>query len=185
MRHSLEAARILFKDNYVTGVEVGVCRGGNAIEMLDQWKKLKSLHLVDPYFNNPLRPPKTTLDNLDKFNNRIIWHVKDSVTASLTFKDESVDFVYIDGSHWYKYIRTDIKVWFPKVKKGGVLCGHDYDEHVVPKEKKEYSSDYSRGVIRAVDEFIIKTGYKLHTKKHENTYPTLYSRNTTDWWIYK
>lgn len=49
-----------------------------------------------------------------------------SIQASEYFEDESLDFVYIDAIHDYEHVKEDIKVWLPKVKKGGVLCGDDY-----------------------------------------------------------
>ena len=49
-----------------------------------------------------------------------------SMEAVNKFDDESLDFVFIDGSHEYKDIKDDIIHWLPKVKKGGVLAGHDY-----------------------------------------------------------
>lgn len=42
------------------------------------------------------------------------------------FDDESVDFVFIDGDHHYEIVLKDIQGWFPKVKKGGIISGHDY-----------------------------------------------------------
>lgn len=49
-----------------------------------------------------------------------------SMEAVKKFENESVDFVFIDGSHEYEDIKDDINHWLPKVKKGGVLAGHDY-----------------------------------------------------------
>lgn len=37
-----------------------------------------------------------------------------------------VDFVYIDGLHTYEQVKKDIKNYLPKIKKGGVIGGHDY-----------------------------------------------------------
>lgn len=34
--------------------------------------------------------------------------------------------VFIDARHDYESVANDIKLWSPKVKIGGVLCGHDY-----------------------------------------------------------
>ena len=42
------------------------------------------------------------------------------------FVDESLDFVYIDGNHEFRYIAEDIYEWTKKVKKGGIVSGHDY-----------------------------------------------------------
>ena len=50
-----------------------------------------------------------------------------SVSASKLFPDRSVDLVFIDGNHGYSQIRQDILAWLPRVRNGGILCGHDCD----------------------------------------------------------
>lgn len=49
-----------------------------------------------------------------------------SMDALKYFADGSLDFVYIDGDHSFKHIAADIEEWSKKVKKGGVVAGHDY-----------------------------------------------------------
>jgi predicted O-methyltransferase YrrM len=51
---------------------------------------------------------------------------KTSDDAVNDFEDESFDFVYIDGIHTYDQVKKDIQNYLPKVKKGGVIGGHDY-----------------------------------------------------------
>ena len=51
-----------------------------------------------------------------------------SAKAAPTFKDESVDVVYIDAQHKYEAVKEDIMLWLPKVKRGGHIGGHDYHE---------------------------------------------------------
>lgn len=51
---------------------------------------------------------------------------KTSMGAVVEFANESLDFVYIDGDHKFKYVAEDLYEWFPKVKKGGIISGHDY-----------------------------------------------------------
>jgi predicted O-methyltransferase YrrM len=49
-----------------------------------------------------------------------------SETIASQFADETFDFVYIDGNHELKWVIQDLYAWIPKVKKGGVISGHDY-----------------------------------------------------------
>jgi hypothetical protein len=49
-----------------------------------------------------------------------------SICAANTFDDKSLDFVFIDASHEYEDVKNDIFHWYPKVKDGGILAGHDY-----------------------------------------------------------
>ncbi len=55
----------------------------------------------------------------------------DSVAAADRFADGSVDFVFIDADHSCEAVYADIAAWWPKVKPGGVIAGHDYDERGV------------------------------------------------------
>jgi hypothetical protein len=49
----------------------------------------------------------------------------DTITAAEYVKDGSLDFVWIDADHRKSFVRADIGAWMPKVRKGGILCGHD------------------------------------------------------------
>ena len=42
--------------------------------------------------------------------------------------DRYYDFIYIDGDHSYEAVKRDIELYLPKLKKGGLIAGHDYDE---------------------------------------------------------
>ena len=42
------------------------------------------------------------------------------------FSDGYFDFVYLDADHTYEGVTTDMRAWWPKVRCGGVLGGHDY-----------------------------------------------------------
>ncbi|RLI59813.1 MAG: hypothetical protein DRO67_09555, partial [Candidatus Asgardarchaeum californiense] len=64
----------------------------------------------------------------------------DSATMADEFQHASVDFVFIDAAHDYESVKNDIAAWFPKVKVGGIIAGHDY------------KNDEPTGVEQAVDE---------------------------------
>ena len=78
-------------------------------------------------------------DNIKKIKNS-------SKNASELFEDECLDMVYIDADHNYSSVKSDIEYWFPKVKTGGFLAGHDF---------------WLDGVKRAVHE--IKEPFKIYS----------------------
>lgn len=49
-----------------------------------------------------------------------------SVNGAQWFDKESLDFVYLDGNHSLPYVIADLHAWVPKVRKGGIIAGHDY-----------------------------------------------------------
>jgi hypothetical protein len=54
-------------------------------------------------------------------------HRGNSLDVAPTFAGASLDWVYIDGDHSASAVDTDIRAWFPKIKKGGALVGDDFD----------------------------------------------------------
>ena len=68
-----------------------------------------------------------------------------SLDAVKKFKDESLDFVFIDASHEYDDVKKDIEAWLPKIKSGGILAGHDYYSE---------GTDWFPGVKQAVNEIL-------------------------------
>jgi len=54
---------------------------------------------------------------------------KTSIDAAKDFEDGSLDFIYIDGNHGLKYVIEDLWEWTPKVRKGGVISGHDWGHY--------------------------------------------------------
>jgi hypothetical protein len=67
-----------------------------------------------------------------------------SEQAASLFEDGTLDFVFLDADHNYEAVRRDLEAWFPKVKRRGVLGGHDYLHQDFP------------GVRRAADEFFME-----------------------------
>lgn len=129
----------------LVGCEIGVNSGHNAVEVLKNLD-IKRLYLIDNYKNSPEQKEKM-LDNLSPYIDKVRFIFKDSVRGVRQVK-ENLDFVYIDGDHTLSVVRSDINVYYPKVKSGGVMGGHDY------------YSNYP-GVVRAVNEFVDREGLEL------------------------
>ena len=106
------------------------------------------------------------LKNIEPVNHIINPIKMKSVDASKLYKDNSLDFVFIDASHSYPDVIADIINWLPKVKMGGILGGHDY--------LSNENTKCCVGVNRAVDEIfkkeeiIIREHSWLINKKTEN-----------------
>lgn len=146
--------------------EVGVWRGDFAKKILD-FTNPKELHLVDPWQwlgqwkdgidPNFQHPDELYAEVLKKFpvsNFKNVSVVRaSSETASKNFKDEYFDWVYIDADHRYEKIKEDLHFWWPKIKEGGLLCGHDLTSLYLEKEITEYEKE-KNGVPRALIEFL-------------------------------
>jgi len=119
-----------FAEDYLPAmaVEVGVFDGDFA-EMNRDWYR-GEYFMVDPV----LRPLMQT--RLDDWGSRAHFLEKKSKAAASMFEDESLDWVYIDARHTYKNVKEDMKVWWPKLKSGGLFSGYDYC--VTQKEREQY-----------------------------------------------
>lgn len=82
----------------------------------------KLCHEPQSYFNNAYEQVKKIAK---PYRHKIIR--EDSVEASKHVQDGSLDFCFIDGDHSYIGTKRDIEAWLPKVRVGGWICGHDYD----------------------------------------------------------
>lgn len=109
------------------GAEIGVDRGRFSEYMLTHIPDCKLL-CVDPW-RWKLRGEsryKSTVERLAPYGEQSTIIRKDSFDAVQEVKDESLDFVYIDGNHVFDYVMTDIIWWAMKVRLGGMVAGHDY-----------------------------------------------------------
>lgn len=136
---------IINEKNYKIGVEIG-CAYGQHLDTILKNTKIEKLYGVDPYLNyreyrgDRMNMPQNNMDLLYMLvKNRLLYYKdrvelirKKSEEAYGDFGDSSLDFVYIDGNHFEEYIKQDLNFWWPKIKKGGMLCGHDYDHPGFP-----------------------------------------------------
>jgi predicted O-methyltransferase YrrM len=72
--------------------------------------------------------------------------VADSAAAASLplFRDQSLDFVFIDADHRYDAVVADVRAWKSKVKPGGILAGHDYNRDDVYRAVRDVLGDAAK-----------------------------------------
>ena len=143
-------------------VEIGSYKGRSssymAVEIVNSGKSI-TFDCVDTWKGSEEHQQGQSFEDLDVVNNQLyevfIQNMKpvegyytakrmSSVEAAETYSDNSLDFVFIDAAHDYDSVKQDIISWLPKVKKGGIISGHDYPH--LP-------------VRRSVNELLTKVGF--------------------------
>jgi hypothetical protein len=142
------------------GVEVGVQQGLFSQHLLEN-STLDHLFCIDMWEEPTRREARKkkekcveiymfAVKNLMPFKNCCNLIKLDSVRGAALFKNDYFDFIFIDAGHTYEDVKRDIKVWYPKLREGGVMAFHDY-----------HRRRSGMGVIEATDEFAKEHKYKL------------------------
>jgi len=135
---------------YTYGAEIGVGGGmytetlcqqipGVKLYGIDAWKVYPGIvdFDSDAYLETDMQ---SAIKLTSKYN--VVLVRKMSMDAIGMFQDKGFDFVYIDANHWDPYVTDDIVAWSKKVRRGGIVAGHDYHaEHPdVIKAVKEHAT---------------------------------------------
>lgn len=151
----------------IVGAEVGVWRGHTSQHLFQRIPNL-TLLMVDAWESggDHQTMPKTDEDLIagyeeaeqrtKEYRNRRVIFYQESQLASEVIADATLDFVFIDACHMYESVWQDIRLWAPKVRPGGLLCGHDYDGRGDQR--------HGWGVKRAVDEWAQQNNYQVTEK---------------------
>lgn len=152
------------------GFELGVAEGTFSELLLDRWRG-RLLVSIDPWREVPAEEYRdiynvdqprqeqfyaTARERLARFGERSdIWRTTSTEAAGRVLP-ASADFVYVDARHDFESVLEDLDQWFPKVRPGGVLAGHDYLDGRFPEGEF--------GVKSAVDSFFGARGLRVsHT----------------------
>lgn len=150
MKSRIELVKLLPPNPVVA--EIGVAEGLFSRDILRDWKVSK-LYSVDNWGKINGQTGDGGFENdwhnknfqnvqalLTEFGDRSVILRGISWEMAAQVPDNSLDLVYIDCCHTYECVKKDLQAWAPKVKKGGIIAGHDINN-------KMY------GVRQAVDEF--------------------------------
>ena len=125
-----------FKElGYIKGAEIGVLDGdfsiklaqfGGTLYLVDAWKHIDGfLDMHNPDDAKHEEIYQRVVSRFSIFPNIEIRRGL-SVDMAKTFQDEELDWVYLDADHRQEGVTLDLEAWYPKVRVGGMLCGHDY-----------------------------------------------------------
>ncbi len=134
--------------------EIGVASGSTSELVLKNCKNLVRYLMVDKW--KRAEGSRRTQEQVDagrqeamdrtefaKHIREIYW--MSSVKAASLLPNNYFDLIFIDAHHVYESVIEDCRAWWPKLKDGGIFCGHDIDG---PKDKTGVW-----GVRKAVEEF--------------------------------
>jgi predicted O-methyltransferase YrrM len=156
--HFVEVGSWLGRSSSFMGVEIKNSDKNIKLDCIDLWEYIPTGSLPKEIFEGK-DLQALFIENIKNSGvSNIITPIKlESIAASKNYPDQSLDFVFIDANHSYEAVKDDIQSWYPKVKTGGYIGGHDY-------------SYFWKGVVTAVNEIfrgnveIINQSW-LHLKK--------------------
>ena len=156
------------------GAEVGTFEGYNALG-ITRFCAPKKLYCVDPYrkydcvvagFDGYMS--RFTQEQWDELFGRTqlkligkpVEFIRETSVEGAKLIPNELDYVYLDGDHSVEAVIKDLDTWYPKVRSGGLIGGHDANEP---------------SVIQGLAEWIYKDG------KYAGNVHYLWS----DWWFTK
>lgn len=161
-------AQLFHQLDFKMGVEVGTEYGLYAETLCKAAPQLK-LYSVDPYraykgyrehrSQNKLNGIyEQAYERMKLYNHQFIRAA--SIEAVHGFYDDSLDFVFIDGNHSLLHVIQDLCYWIPKVRKGGIVSGHDF----IRRAHTGYAMHVCQAVHAYTDSHGIKDYYVLGSK---------------------
>jgi len=147
--------------------EIGVFRGDfssmilNEVQpaeliLIDCWEKqAQDNYDRDIFYNKDHLLNYHHVCNLFKDNSNVKIIKDYSIPASNLFPDEYFDVIYLDANHSKEAVYNDLCCWIKKVKKGGIIAGHDYIPDGI-------SAPEWIGVKEGVTRFLNETNRKLY-----------------------
>lgn len=130
-----DLAKLFAELNLNVGAEVGVEQGKYSEVLLKANPKLK-LYAIDAWEHYRGYRDHVNQAKLDGFYAAVQAKLKPFPGATVVkgfsmdvvrdFPEGSLDFVYIDGNHAWDWVAQDIIEWSKRVRKGGIVSGHDW-----------------------------------------------------------
>jgi hypothetical protein len=146
MKNSAETettiAKVLQEIPYkINFVEVGVFRAQTLIYIAENCSNVNEVYGVDSYktYVDYLGPPYSVSQAFADMNKEIVLNktnqssqkhkikllIEDQKSAADSFEDASIDSIFLDAYMSKEDVLLHYKTWYPKIKKTGLILGHD------------------------------------------------------------
>ena len=138
-RQRAELGAICERENFIRGAELGVLHGTFSKETLESWPSCQKYVLVDLWapqknyqdlanadMNVQNDRMRSAVANTQAFQHKIEICRNFTTVCATRYTDSYFDYVYVDARHDYQGVSEDLNAWWPKVKRNGMLCGHDF-----------------------------------------------------------
>lgn len=124
------------KGKNLIGCEIGTHNGWSLVWLLKNCD-ISLMYVIDPHKEYNDEPygqnfaltaaKRNWIKNTESFKDKIQLIEKFSVDAVEDIKDDSLDFIFIDGDHSYEAVKLELNSYYSKIKTGGVFAGHDFE----------------------------------------------------------
>lgn len=154
INHRNDIPPLLEKMGLKVGAELGVQAGLYSFELLSHWPSCTKLYLVDVWRKQKNYQDganvgqqkqnllyQQTVQRVSQYKHKVELLRMLTSEAAKVIPDGSLDFVYIDARHDYCGVMSDLIDYYPKVKPGGVLAGHDF-YNVAEVKRLDASQDW-------------------------------------------
>lgn len=123
--HFVEIGSWLGRSASFMATEIKYSKKNIKFDAVDTWKGSNEIY-HELYIEKHGSVYDNFLKNIEPVNQYITPIREHSQMAPNRYEDRSLDFVFIDADHSYDEVKKDIECWYPKVKLGGIIAGHDY-----------------------------------------------------------
>lgn len=131
------------------GIELGTFVGMSTLGLLHYCPTIKKLYTIDKYepYSDKMYPyievtseessllrkcsEKILKSTYDHVKDRVEIVYGDTLEVANDFEDEKYDFIFMDSHLSAEQLKSELPLWYPKIKKGGIITIHDTSEKEV------------------------------------------------------
>jgi len=146
---------LLANNRFSSVLQLGTWMGFSTIVLADALKRSATIHNREVLFDT-IENDKAIHDKARVFMERAGLHslvrcIDGSTLEINVLKQlqQEYDFIYVDSSHSYESTKKEITLYFPKVKKDGIIIFHDSSKYAA-----QWDPTGKGGVRRAIDEWL-------------------------------